>query len=125
MIKINYVKKWANDGTCYNQTIKIDRSMYNNFREYIKKLKNRKDKSRWLDSLESINSYEQNKIDNLYVEIEKSIFDNYNVYFMTLTELNCFTHFWKHEFCKTPTKTPENDYFFNRLLWRNTCIEII
>ena len=97
-------------------------------------LRDRPDKGKWLNSLETMSSYMQNKL-NLYVDIDyplaigdyKGVVDieEDKRYYMTLTEFDCFIHFWHYKFCTKPVRTKENDYFFKRIKDRNSCLEII
>lgn len=43
--KINYVKRWGTDGTCYHQTIKIDNELKEAFNIYLMGLKQQADKN--------------------------------------------------------------------------------
>ena len=39
-IKVNYIKRWGDNGTCYTQTIKIDNDLKNLYNDYLKRLQN-------------------------------------------------------------------------------------
>ena len=109
MIKINYFKKYGTDGTVYNQTIKIDSKIAENFNEYIKNLKESTTKK-------FILSNEDMKI--LYYLEELKNQKNY----ATLTTINYFKKFYLKNIYENNGK---KDLFFERILNRNTIFEII
>lgn len=107
-MKINYQKKWGNDGTVYTQTIKIDKDMAEKFNKYIMEIK---------ETLvgKFIYSNEDMKIMSCLETLENKM--NYT----TLTTLNYFKTFY----LKNYIHGAKRDKDFERILYRNTIIEIV
>lgn len=107
-MKVNYQKKWGNDGTVYTQTIKIDKDMAEKFNKYVTKIK---------ETLigKFIYSNEDIKILSYLETLENKM--NYT----TLTTLNHFHNFY----LKNYIHGAKRDKDFERILYRNTIIEIV
>ena len=107
-IIINYKKEWSNDGTVYNQTIKVNKKIMKDFNKYIKIKKEAVQNKHIL-------SNEDMKILYYLEYIEEG--KNYT----TLTTLDYFIKFYWHNIYIPPKK----DRTFERMLWRNTIIQVI
>ena len=107
-MKINYQKKWGNDGTVYRQTIKIDKDMAGKFNEYVMKIK---------ETLigKFIYSNEDMKIMSYLEPLEN------NINYTHLTTLEYFIRFY----LKNYINGAKRDKDFERILYRNTIIEIV
>lgn len=107
-MKVNYQKKWGNDGTVYTQTIKIDKDMAEKFNKYVIKIK---------ETLvgKFIYSNEDMKIMSYLETLENKI--NYT----HLTTLQHFIEFY----LKNYIHGAKRDKDFERILYRNTIIEIV
>lgn len=104
-MKVNYFKKWGNDGTCYTQTITINKDIMFKFNNYVKKEKNK---------LNNKKIYSNDEMRILYYleTLESGI--NYT----TLTTLRQFIYFYSIYISK-------KDKNFKRILYRNTIINVI
>ena len=107
-MKINYQKKWGNDGTVYTQTIKINKDMANKFNKYITEIK------KTLVG-KFIYSNQDMKIMYYLETLENKI--NYT----HLTTLEYFITFYLENYIYGAKK----DKNFERILYRNTIIEIV
>lgn len=109
-LKINYFKKWGNDGTVYTQTIKTTKEIAKKFNEYVKELKEEATKKFILHD-------EDMKILYYLEELKDGV--NYT----RLTTLNYFKTFYiKNVYAP---KAPKRDLDYERILWRNTIIEVL
>ena len=107
-MKINYQKKWGYDGTVYTQTIKIDKDMAEKFNKYVTKIK-----ETLVDKF--IYSNEDMKIMSYLEPLLNDV--NYT----TLTTLNYFKTFYLENYIHGAKR----DKDFERILHRNTIIEIV
>lgn len=108
-IIINYRKEWGNDGTVYDQTIKLNKKILKNFNDYVKKRR-----ENIINNFKHSYSNEEMKI-LYYTEELKENQKNY----CTLTMLQLFIDFY----LKTIYTPPKKDLTFERILWRNTIIK--
>jgi hypothetical protein len=108
-MKINYFKKWGNDGTCYTQMIKIDKWLKEYYNNYLMNLKYEIDKKYFETHCYSDNDLKIKSIDYLDNGINFTNLIHLNVFLQVINELN--------------KKGYNLD--FNRILWRNTIIEVI
>lgn len=99
-MKINYLKNWGNDGTVYNQTITIDKNIMGKFNEYINKIKAIRESQRY---------------STIYIENLKE-----GKNYVTLTTLDYFMKFY----LKYIYEPPKKDKMYERILWRNTIINV-
>ena len=108
-MKVNYIKRWGKDGTVYNQTIKINKSMASEFNKYIKELK----------------IISQNKHiftdEDLQILDSLEFFDNKFIY-GNLPTLNYFINFYVKNYIIQNAAKKDKD--FERIKYRNTIFEI-
>lgn len=109
-LKVNYRKNWGNDGTVYTQTIKITKEIAKKFNEYIKELKEETAKNFILHDKD---------MEILYYLEELKDGTNY----IGLTTLDYFKTFYIKNIYVS--KTPKRDLNFERILKRNTIIEVL
>lgn len=107
-MKINYQKKWGNDGTVFTQTIKIDKDMAEKFNKYIVKLKD-----------EAVKKFICEEKDMKIIYYLEPLLNNVN--YTTLTTLQYFVNFY----LKNYIHGAKRDKDFERILYRNTIIEIV
>lgn len=107
-MKVNYRKEWGEDGTVYSQTITIEKEHIKKFNELIRAEKEQTAKKIILSS-------EDMKVLYYLQELENG--KNYT----KLTTLNYFIWFYKNYIYIPPKK----DKDFERILWRNTIINVI
>lgn len=107
-MKINYLKEWGKDGTVYNQTITIEKEHIKKFNEIVKEEKETKSKKF---------IFTNEDMDILYGLEELKEGKNYT----NLTTLSYFIWFYKNYI----HKSSEKDKDFERILWRNTIINVI
>ena len=106
---IDYKKHYGNDGTVYNQTIKIDKWLKEYHNNYLLKLK-----------IETDNNFIKNHSYNDKDLIIKSIeYLENGINYTNLIQLDIFL--------QVIDELNHNGYNFNfkRILWRNTIIKII
>ena len=109
-LKVNYRKNWGNDGTVYTQTIKTTKEIAKKFNEYIKELKEETAKNFILHDKDMKTLY--------YLEELK---DGAN--YIGLTTLDYFKTFYIKNIYAS--KAPKRDLNFERILKRNTIIEVL
>lgn len=103
-MKINYLKNWGKDGTVYDQTVTIDKTLMEQFNNYILDLKTNIDLKFTLKHTYSENDLKIKSVDYLTTGF------NYT----NLIVLNLFI-----VFCQ------KNNIDITRLLYRNTIIKVI
>ena len=107
-MKINYQKKWGNDGTVFTQTIKIDKDMAEKFNKYIVGIKD-----------EVVKKFIYSRADMDVLSYLEPLLDDIN--YTHLTTLNYFKTFY----LKNYIHGAKRDKDFERILHRNTIIEIV
>ena len=107
-MKVNYFKEWGNDGTVYTQTITIEK-------EYIKKFNELARAQKEEIKKKHIISGEEMKILSYLEELQEG--KNYT----TSTTLSYFMWFYR-KYIYIP---PKKDKDFERILWRNTIINVV
>lgn len=108
---INYLQRWGTDGAHYTQTIKIDKVVAEKFNNYLLKLKSEIDNNFFKNHYYSENDLKIKSLDYLW--------DGVN--FTNLIHLELFINFYLKEIYQPPKK----DKNFERILHRNTIIEVI
>lgn len=107
-LRVNYFKKIGNDGTVYTQTIKVPFEIAFKFNQYVDDLQTKINKK-------NIYTSEDLKILDYLIHI-----NFYNITFINLTTLEYFKKFYL-KFIYNPPKKDKN---FERILYRNTIIEV-
>jgi hypothetical protein len=107
-MKVNYQKKWGNDGTVFTQTIKIDKDMAEKFNKYVVEIKD-----------EVVKKFIYSNEDMKILSYLEPLLDNIN--YTSLTTLNHFRNFY----LKNYIHGAKRDKNFERILYRNTIIEVI
>ena len=107
-ITINYKKQWGNDGTFYNQTIKTSKEVAKKFNKYVQELKEKASQKFIFDN---------NDMKILYYLEELKEGKNYT----TLTTRDYFMGFY----IRNIYEPPKRDKDYERIIDRNTIIEII
>lgn len=99
-MKINYLKEYGNDGIVYSQTITIDKNIMGRFNEYITRIKD----------IRKSQGYS-----TIYIETLKE-----GINYVSLITLDYFMNFY----IKYIYEPPKKDKTFERILWRNTIINV-
>lgn len=107
-MKVNYKKEWGYDGTVYTQTITIDKKYIDDFNFMVQREKETINNKMILSSADM-------KI--LYYLEELKEGKNYT----SLTTLDYFIQYYK-KYIYVP---PKKDKDFERILWRNTIINVV
>ena len=110
-MKINYLKKYGTDGTVYNQTITIDIETAKMFNDYIKMKKMQVEQA-----FKEKRTYSNEDMKILYYLEELKEGKNYT----HLTTLDYFMNFY----LKCIYEPPKKDKTYERILWRNTIINV-
>lgn len=110
--KINYFKNWDQNGTCYNQNIKISYDLAVKFNKYVDEVI--KEVNEDIKKNHLINSYQT---DVIYY-LDKIKLDG--ITYSHLNTLHQFIYFYKRYIMKD-----QNDPFFKRILNRNTTFSVI
>lgn len=106
-IKVNYRQHWSNDGTHYDQTIKLDKS----FIKYINK---------------QIDNYYNSNDENKEIICKTIGFSKYYDCYLQKININekiCFLNLTQLRFIYYYLSI--NNYIIDRILYRNTMLEII
>lgn len=110
-IKVDYKKNWGNDGTCYTQTITIDKDFKELYNNYLLELKIKIDKN-----------YIENKSYSDYdLKIKSLNYLENGINYTNLIHLNTLLNLIN--------VINDNDLFINkidfkRILWRNSIIKV-
>lgn len=107
-MKVNYLKEWGEDGTVYSQTITIEKKYIEKFNELVRA-------KREEISKKFIISGEEMKILSYLQELQEG--KNYTY----LTTLDFFMKFY----LKYIYEPPKKDKNYERILHRNTIINVI
>lgn len=108
-MKVSYRKSFDKKGTCYNQTITIDKETGVKFNNYVETiLENDKEK------LNKTNIWNEEELQRGMFLKQLTLGVNYT----NLITLDCFMKFYLHEIYEPPKK----DKFFERIKNRNTII---
>ena len=108
-MKVNYIKRWGNDGTCYRQTIKIDKTLMEQFNLYLAELK-----EQVKVNFAKNRCYTENDL-----KIQSLEFLRRGVNYTNLIHLSLFL-----QLINVLNKNGKN-IDFKRILWRNTIMEVI
>lgn len=105
--KINYQKHYGPTGTVYNQTITINDKMATEFNKYLEEKKEETSK-KFIYTNEDMQLFTAESLD-------------LGINFTNLRTLDQFIAFYHKNYINGPKK----DKFFERLLYRNTIIQVI
>lgn len=108
-MKIDYKKHFGNNGTVYNQTIKIDKWLKEYYNSYLLKLKTKIDENYLKNHSYSENDLKIKSVEYLENGTNYTNLIQLDVFLQVINELNNNSY----------------NFDFRRLLWRNTIIIVI
>lgn len=112
-IIVNYCKRWNPEtGTCYTQTIKIDNTTKMMFNHYLTNAKKQAEKN----FIKNKHCYSENDL-----KIKSLNYLSSGVNYTNLIHLQLFIEFY----LKALYTPPKKDRDYERILWRNTILEVI